>query len=88
MRRTADRRSGKALIASYQAFQLLLYRSLHLWIGNASSKGGAITKMTGLTPAYSLLEGADGAASVTWAVELPDDGPTGGFLRNGCALPW
>ena len=31
---------------------------------------------------------ADGAASVTWAVELPDDGPTGGFFRDGRPLPW
>jgi NAD(P)-dependent dehydrogenase (short-subunit alcohol dehydrogenase family) len=31
---------------------------------------------------------ADGAASVTWAVLLPDDGPTGGFFRDGQPLPW
>lgn len=31
---------------------------------------------------------ADGAASVCWAVELPDDGPTGGFFRHGRPLPW
>ena len=31
---------------------------------------------------------ADGAASVLWAVDLPDDGPTGGFFRDGRALPW
>ena len=30
---------------------------------------------------------ADGAASVTWAVELPDDGPTGGLFRDGRPLP-
>jgi NAD(P)-dependent dehydrogenase (short-subunit alcohol dehydrogenase family) len=30
----------------------------------------------------------DGAASVTWAVLLPDDGPTGGFFRDGKPLPW
>ena len=29
-----------------------------------------------------------GAASVLWAVDLPDDGPTGGFFRDGRALPW
>jgi NAD(P)-dependent dehydrogenase (short-subunit alcohol dehydrogenase family) len=29
-----------------------------------------------------------GAASVVWAVELPDDGPTGGFFRDGRPLPW
>ena len=31
---------------------------------------------------------ADGAASVTWAAMLPDDGPTGGFFRDGRPLPW
>ena len=31
---------------------------------------------------------ADGAASVVWAALLPDSGPTGGFFRDGRALPW
>jgi NAD(P)-dependent dehydrogenase (short-subunit alcohol dehydrogenase family) len=31
---------------------------------------------------------ADGAASVLWAADLPDDGPTGGFFRDGHPLPW
>jgi NAD(P)-dependent dehydrogenase (short-subunit alcohol dehydrogenase family) len=31
---------------------------------------------------------ADGAASVLWAVTLPDQGPTGGFFRHGKRLPW
>jgi NAD(P)-dependent dehydrogenase (short-subunit alcohol dehydrogenase family) len=31
---------------------------------------------------------AEGAASVLWAVDLPDDGPTGGFYRDGCPVPW
>ena len=31
---------------------------------------------------------ADGAASVVWAATLPDDGPTGGFFRDGEPLPW
>lgn len=30
----------------------------------------------------------DGAASVVWAVTLPDDGPTGGFFRDGQPLAW
>ncbi len=30
----------------------------------------------------------DGAASVLWAVDLPDDGPTGGFFRDGRPLDW
>lgn len=31
---------------------------------------------------------ADGAAGIVWAATLPDDGPTGGFFRDGQALPW
>ncbi|MGP3966815.1 SDR family oxidoreductase [Streptomyces sp. 6N223] len=29
-----------------------------------------------------------GAASVLWAVDLPDDGPTGGFFRDGRPAAW
>jgi NAD(P)-dependent dehydrogenase (short-subunit alcohol dehydrogenase family) len=31
---------------------------------------------------------AEGAAGVVWAVNLPDDGPTGGFFRDGRPLAW
>ena len=31
---------------------------------------------------------AEGAASILWAVDLPDDGPSGGFFRHGKPLPW
>lgn len=31
---------------------------------------------------------SQGAASVVWAATLPDDGPTGGFFRDGRPLPW
>jgi NAD(P)-dependent dehydrogenase (short-subunit alcohol dehydrogenase family) len=31
---------------------------------------------------------ADGAASVLYAVDLPADGPTGGFFRDGRPIPW
>lgn len=31
---------------------------------------------------------ADGAASILWATDLPDDGPSGGFFRDGKPLPW
>lgn len=30
----------------------------------------------------------EGAASVVWAAILPDDGPSGGFFRDGAPLPW
>lgn len=31
---------------------------------------------------------AEGAASVVWAVDLPDGGPSGGFFRDGQPLAW
>ena len=31
---------------------------------------------------------AEGAASVVWAATLPDDGPSGGFFRDGKSLAW
>ncbi len=31
---------------------------------------------------------ADGAASILWAADLGEDGPTGGFFRDGQPLPW
>jgi NAD(P)-dependent dehydrogenase (short-subunit alcohol dehydrogenase family) len=30
----------------------------------------------------------EGAMSVVWAAMLPDDGPAGGFFRDGQQLPW
>ena len=48
----------------------------------------------GLTATFEGAEGMgarpveDGAASVVWACTLPADGPTGGFFRDGEALPW
>ena len=30
----------------------------------------------------------EGAAGVVWAATLPDDGPTGGFFRDGRRIPW
>jgi NAD(P)-dependent dehydrogenase (short-subunit alcohol dehydrogenase family) len=31
---------------------------------------------------------AEGAAGIVWAATLPDDGPTGGFFRDGLPIPW
>ncbi|MVU75815.1 SDR family NAD(P)-dependent oxidoreductase [Nocardia sp. ET3-3] len=31
---------------------------------------------------------SEGAAGIVWAATLPDDGPTGGFFRDGHPLPW
>lgn len=31
---------------------------------------------------------SEGAAGIVWAATLPDNGPTGGFFRDGKKLPW
>lgn len=31
---------------------------------------------------------AEGAGSVLWGIDLPDNGPTGGFFRDSQPLPW
>ena len=31
---------------------------------------------------------AAGVDSVLWAVLIPDDGPSGGFFRDGKPVPW
>ena len=31
---------------------------------------------------------SEGAAGIVWAVQLPDDGPTGGFFRDGRPIAW
>jgi NAD(P)-dependent dehydrogenase (short-subunit alcohol dehydrogenase family) len=105
----------------------LLRQSPHPRIVNVSSEAGAISEMSGGTPAYSVSKAAlnaltrllagelrrdrilvnaicpgwtdtdmgqggrpveDGAASVVWGALLDDDGPTGGFFRDGRLLPW
>jgi NAD(P)-dependent dehydrogenase (short-subunit alcohol dehydrogenase family) len=51
---------------------------------NAVCPGGVVTDMggTGGRPV------SEGAAGIVWAATLPDDGPTGGFFRDGKPLAW
>jgi NAD(P)-dependent dehydrogenase (short-subunit alcohol dehydrogenase family) len=51
---------------------------------NAACPGWVATDMGG--PGGRPV--AEGAASVLWAMDLPDDGPTGGFFRDGAPVPW
>jgi hypothetical protein len=30
----------------------------------------------------------DGARGIVWAARLPDDGPSGGFFRDGRPIEW
>lgn len=52
---------------------------------NSVCPGWVATEMGGPDAPRTVEEGA---ASVMWAVTLPDDGPTGGFFRDGEPLPW
>jgi NAD(P)-dependent dehydrogenase (short-subunit alcohol dehydrogenase family) len=52
---------------------------------NSVCPGWVATDMGGAGAPRSV---ADGAAGIIWAATLPDDGPTGGFFRDGKPLPW
>ena len=52
---------------------------------NSVCPGWVATEMGGPGAPRTVEEGA---ASVMWAVTLPDDGPTGGFFRDGDQLAW
>jgi len=52
---------------------------------NAVCPGWVATNMGG---AGAPLSAAEGAAGIVWAATLPENGPTGGFFRDGKPLPW
>ncbi|MFP5261315.1 MAG: SDR family oxidoreductase [Blastocatellia bacterium] len=59
-------------------------RSSHILV-NSVCPGWVATEMGGPDAPRGVGEGA---ASVVWAATLPDDGPTGGFYRDGKPLAW
>ena len=52
---------------------------------NSVSPGWVRTEMGGPTAPRSIEQGC---ASILWGVDLPDDGPSGGFFQDGAPLPW
>jgi NAD(P)-dependent dehydrogenase (short-subunit alcohol dehydrogenase family) len=52
---------------------------------NAVCPGWVATDMGGASAPRPVSEGA---AGIVWAATLPDNGPTGGFFRDGKPLPW
>ncbi|THH41888.1 SDR family NAD(P)-dependent oxidoreductase [Neolewinella litorea] len=52
---------------------------------NAVCPGWVRTDMGGPEANRSV---AEGASSILWAVILPDDGPSGGFYKDGQPVPW
>lgn len=59
-------------------------RASHILV-NSVCPGWVATEMGGSDAPRTVEEGA---ASVIWAATLPDDGPTGGFFRDGQPLAW
>lgn len=72
--------------AAVNALTAIMARELKRdgFLVNAVCPGWIATDMGG--PGGGPLP--DGGKSVVWAVELPDDGPTGGFFQNGKRMPW
>lgn len=52
---------------------------------NSVCPGWVATDMGGSEAPRKLHEGAE---SILWAARIPDDGPTGGFFRDGERLEW
>jgi NAD(P)-dependent dehydrogenase (short-subunit alcohol dehydrogenase family) len=52
---------------------------------NAVCPGWVRTEMGGANATRSVQDGARG---IIWAATLPDDGPSGGFFRDGEPIPW
>jgi NAD(P)-dependent dehydrogenase (short-subunit alcohol dehydrogenase family) len=52
---------------------------------NAVDPGWVKTDMGGASAPRAVPVGA---AGIVWAATLPDDGPTGGFFRDGKPIPW
>ncbi len=59
-------------------------RSAHILV-NSVCPGWVATDMGGAEAPRNV---AEGAASIIWAATLPNNGPTGGFFRDGTPLPW
>jgi NAD(P)-dependent dehydrogenase (short-subunit alcohol dehydrogenase family) len=59
-------------------------KSSHILV-NSVCPGWVATDMGGPNAPRTVEEGAK---SVMWAAMLPDDGPTGGFFRDGRPLAW
>jgi NAD(P)-dependent dehydrogenase (short-subunit alcohol dehydrogenase family) len=77
---------------AYSVSKASLNALTRLLAGELRSEGILVNAVCPGWTATDMGEGgrpvSEGAASVVWAVVLPDDGPTGGFFRDGQPLPW
>lgn len=76
-------RTSKAALSALTLMLAAELRSDRILV-NAVCPGWVATDMGG--PGGRPV--TEGAASVMWAVNLPADGPTGGFYRDGQPVPW
>lgn len=74
--KTALNALTRILAAETQGYNILV---------NSVCPGWVRTDMGGPGAERTVEEGASG---IVWAATLPDDGPNGGFFRNGQAIPW
>ncbi|HTU08807.1 MAG TPA: SDR family oxidoreductase, partial [Trebonia sp.] len=58
------------------------------WMPNDGNRGGGAAAGAAGRARGAARSYAQGAASVVWAVTLPNGGPTGTFTRDGRELPW
>jgi NAD(P)-dependent dehydrogenase (short-subunit alcohol dehydrogenase family) len=70
--------------AALNALTRLLAADLRPVLVNAVCPGWVATDMGG--PGGRPV--SEGAAGIVWAATLPDDGPTGGFFRDGSPIAW
>ena len=71
--------------AALNAITRVLDHELHGVRVNSVCPGWVKTDMGGAGATRELEEGV---ASITWAALLPEDGPTGGFFRDGQPVDW
>ena len=88
-------RTGNAMGPSYAVAKAAL-NALTALLAKELEKTNILVNATdpGLTATFPGAEkmgarpASDGAASIVWAALLPDDGPRGGFFRDGKELAW
>ncbi len=87
--------TGKGGVASYGISKAALNALTALFAAELAESSILVNAVCpGLTATAPGMEAmgarpvAEGAASVVWAALLPDDGPNGGFFRDGKAIPW
>ena len=82
----------------YGASKAALNALTHRMALEEAKRDGSTLRINAVCPGFTAtFEGGDAmgarppeesAKGVLWAAKLPDDGPTGGFFRDGEVLPW